>query len=308
MKFRHATFATAALAAAALALTGCGQDSAVVTVNGEKISKGELDNRLEGQFGKRVLQSLVQQRLVLQYAKNNNVQVADSEVDAQINKYKDQMAPGQFELMLQSQGMSLDDAKAIVRNQLIVKKAVDKNITITDKQLRDAFAKQPPQIHARHILVKTKADADRIEAQLRKGAKFEDLAKQYSLDPGSKAKGGDLGFFAAAQMVPPFSKAAFALRNPGDISPPVQSPFGWHVIQLVERGTFDNMKSKLRDQLLSVQEGTATTAFYNTLLSGAKIESSDPRFANLFPSPAPAGPAASQPPAATPAPTPTKKK
>lgn len=90
------------------------------------------------------------------------------------------------------------------------------------------------QVHARHILVATQDQADAILAQLQGGADFASLAQQFSTDPGSKDKGGDLGWFARGVMNKPFEDAAFAL-NPGDLSGVVQSPNGFHIIQLLEK-------------------------------------------------------------------------
>lgn len=87
---------------------------------------------------------------------------------------------------------------------------------------------------ARHILVKTDTEAKAIIAELKKGADFAKLAKDKSLDPGSKDKGGDLGWFSPAGMVKPFADALVTLKK-GDTTPePVQSQFGWHVIKLVD--------------------------------------------------------------------------
>ena len=90
------------------------------------------------------------------------------------------------------------------------------------------------QVHAAHILVKTEDEAKDIEKQLQGGAKFEDLAKSKSLDTGSAANGGDLGFFQKGQMVKPFEDAAFSL-DVGQVSQPVQSQFGWHIIKVLDK-------------------------------------------------------------------------
>ena len=99
---------------------------------------------------------------------------------------------------------------------------------------------RPAQTRARHILIENKdkdslPKAQALLAQIRAGASFEELAKTHSADPGSAAKGGDLGFFAAGQMVRPFEEAANALAKPGDVSEPVESQFGYHIIKLEER-------------------------------------------------------------------------
>ena len=99
---------------------------------------------------------------------------------------------------------------------------------------------RPAQTRARHILI-TKTGPESLQkanallAQLKGGASFEDLAKANSADPGSAAKGGDLGFFAAGNMVRPFEDAVNKLAKPGDLSEPVESQFGYHIIRLEER-------------------------------------------------------------------------
>jgi len=305
MKPRFATLALIAAAlGGALVLTGCGESRTIATVNGQKITKGELDAKLEAQNGKQALQQMVQQALVFQYAKQHNINVTDDDVNKQLATIEQRFPAGQFETILKNQGMTLDDAKNVVREQLIVKRAVDQNITVSDAQIKDYFAKnhaqfdQPKQVRARHILVKTKAEADSIEAQLKSGADFATLAKKYSMDPGSKDKGGELGFFGPGQMVKSFQDVAFAMK-PGQISQPVQTPFGWHIIQVEEvrpavTASLANAHDKARDQLMAVQEQQLIPQFMQTLQSGAKIDISDAQYAGLFPSPAPAG--ASAPP------------
>ncbi|KZS00483.1 putative Peptidyl-prolyl cis-trans isomerase NIMA-interacting 4, partial [Daphnia magna] len=92
--------------------------------------------------------------------------------------------------------------------------------------------------------------AQEVLAKLKGGAKFEDLAKEFSKDPGSAARGGDLGFFGEGRMVKPFEDAVKALAKPGDISELVESQFGFHIIRLEERQakttrTFEEVKPQL---------------------------------------------------------------
>lgn len=114
---------------------------------------------------------------------------------------------------------------------------------------------RPAQTRASHILLEDKGpeslqQAKALVEKLRAGASFADLAKEYSTDPGSAARGGDLGFFAAGAMVRPFEDGVNALANAGDISDPVKSQFGWHIIRLEERrpksiAPFEEVKDKL---------------------------------------------------------------
>ncbi len=117
---------------------------------------------------------------------------------------------------------------------------------------------QPDQVQARHILVKgtdaeARAKAEGLLAELKKGADFAALAKKSSDDPGSAANGGDLGFFGRGQMVKPFEDAAFALEQPGDLSPLVESTFGFHIIELTKKRPaapqpFVEVEKQLKDE------------------------------------------------------------
>ncbi len=109
--------------------------------------------------------------------------------------------------------------------------------TLLRQKLQDVFAQTvqttTEQIHARHILLETKEQADGVEERLKKGEDFAALAKELSKDTSNSDKGGDLGWFPKGQMVKPFEDAVWALK-PNQISDPVQTQFGWHVIQLIE--------------------------------------------------------------------------
>jgi len=89
------------------------------------------------------------------------------------------------------------------------------------------------QVRASHILVDTEKEADRILKKINKGKSFEDMARKFSSCPSGR-KGGDLGYFGKGQMVPEFEKAAFNMEA-GQVSPPVRTQFGYHIIKVVDR-------------------------------------------------------------------------
>lgn len=155
--------------------------------------------------------------------------------------------------------------------------------TITDEDVRKRYdtemANTPPvnEVHARHILVKTKEEADAIIKQLEGGAKFEDIAKEKSSDPGSGAQGGDLGWFGPGQMVPEFEKAAFALEPGSYTKEPVQSQFGWHIILVEDKRAkqppaFEQVKEQFRSLLLREKY----FALVKQLRAAGKVEVTDP--------------------------------
>jgi peptidyl-prolyl cis-trans isomerase C len=145
------------------------------------------------------------------------------------------------------------------------------------KKVYDEASKQitgEQEVHARHILVETEDQAKEIIAELKKGADFAELAKKKSKDPGA-SDGGDLGFFTKDQMVPEFSAAAFALE-PGKISDPVKSQFGWHVIKVEEKRArkappFDQVKPQIEAFVVR----KAQSDYVAKLRADAKIERLD---------------------------------
>ena len=155
------------------------------------------------------------------------------------------------------------------------------------------------EVRARHILVETEDQAKAIQADLKKGADFAELAKQKSKDPAA-SDGGDLGYFTKDQMVPEFADAAFKLDK-GQISEPVKTAFGWHIIKVEDKRkkpvpTYDQVK----DQLATVVVQQSQADLVNKLRNQAKIERTEAA--------APASPPASAPAGAPPVPAAPAKK
>ncbi len=133
--------------------------------------------------------------------------------------------------------------------------------TITDEDLRARYdaqiaaAEPTTEVHARHILVKTKEEAEAIIKDLDAGGDFQKIAGEKTDDPSGKQSGGDLGWFGPGQMVPEFETAAFALEPGAHTKEPVQSEFGWHVILVEEKRAqqppaFEKVKEQFRSMLL----------------------------------------------------------
>jgi peptidyl-prolyl cis-trans isomerase C len=178
-----------------------------------------------------------------------------------------------------------DDFKvklAFARNRLLMDNllAVEGKAATTDDNMKKVYEEAAKQItgeaevHARHILVETEDEAKKVEEDLKKGADFAELAKKTSKDPGA-ADGGDLGFFTKDQMVPEFSAVAFALE-PGKISDPVKSQFGWHVIKVEEKRnrqapSFDQVKPQIEQYVVR----KAQADYVTSLRTSAKIERMD---------------------------------
>lgn len=315
---RLAAGIAAAVLTVSLAACGGGGGGAVATVNGQSISHSELDNKLEDSPAARgVLQNLVMSMLIDQYAQQHNITVTQADIDKVENQYKAQYPGDQWNELLKARGLTEKDVQDLIRRQLVVDKAVGGNITISEKQIKDYFDKnhaqfdKPAEARARHILVPDLKTAQKVEADLKSGKDFAAEAKQYSTDPGSRDKGGELGWFRKGAMVPSFDQYAFSAPI-GKISAPVKSAFGYHIIQVEERkpaqkATLANTHDQIEQMLRQQQEAPLLQPFYQQLEQNAKIDINDQRFAGLFPSPPPtpaaapsAAPAASSAPAAAP--------
>jgi foldase protein PrsA len=293
-----AAFGTVALCISLVACSNGGSTGDVASVNGQKISRADFDHKLEsGPQSRQTLTQMVQQALIDQYARDNKITIPQSAVDAEENDIKAKYPSGQFEQLLKQQGLTESDVQAILRQRLILEKAVAPNIKVSDADVRAYFNKnhalfdKPAQVRARHILVADLPTAKIVLAKLKAGGSWDALAKQYSTDPSSKDKGGELGFFSKGQMVAPFQDAAFA-ANVGQIIGPVKSPFGYHIIQVEEkkpptRATFASVQKQIRTQLVQQQEQTQIPAFLQTLRQTARIDVYDDRYKDAFPPPLP---------------------
>jgi peptidyl-prolyl cis-trans isomerase C len=179
-------------------------------------------------------------------------------------------------------GADFKQKMAFARDRLLMDSllAAEGKAAVTDDAMKKVYEDATKQVsgekevRARHILVPTEDEAKAIKAELEKGGDFAKLAKEKSKDPGA-ADGGDLGFFTKEQMVPEFSAVAFALE-PGKISDPVKSQFGWHVIKVEEKRDrkppdFEQVKGQI--QTFVVRKAQAD--YVTKLRTEAKVERLD---------------------------------
>lgn len=269
---RRASIAQLAFAAGLLALSAvpgfAQEDKVVATINGQNITEADLA-LVEGDLGQQYARLSPEQRRAA--ALSAIIEMRLFSEDA-LKKGLDKDPTFQRRL-------------AFLKEQALHSAEMDAEIVkkITDEEIRARYDKEvaatPPanEVKARHILVKTKEEAQEIIKRLEAGDKFEDIAKDKSTDTGSGANGGDLGYFAPGQMVPEFEKAAFALEVGKFTVEPVQSQFGWHVIKVEDKRAqqppaFDAVKEQFRSLILREKY----SALSDTLRGAAKIEITDP--------------------------------
>jgi peptidyl-prolyl cis-trans isomerase C len=213
----------------------------VAKVGDREITVEELENEF-----KRQSRLIIQGRSELDRRRDALDKLIDDQVMI-LGAYKDGL-----DLEVENDTVFQKQKDQILLNELYKREILDKS-QVSEGELRKQYANMKEEIHASHILVETKELADSIYQELNQGADFEELAKEKSIDPSAKSNAGDLGFFGWGRMVPEFQEAAFALKE-GEISSPVKTQFGWHIIKLLERREteqkpFDEVKDMIRAQL-----------------------------------------------------------
>ena len=191
------------------------------------------------------------------------------------------------------EGDSFKRRLAFLRNKLLMEQWLQSEgkSAVTDAALHKVYDDavkqmgQEQEVRARHILVETEDEAKAVQNQIKSGSDFAELAKQKSKDPGG-SEGGDLGYFSKEQMVPEFANAAFTLEN-GQVSDPVKSQFGWHIIKVEDKRQkqvpeFD----KVKDQIETYVARKAQSDVVAKLREGAKVERLEAKPADAAATPA----------------------
>lgn len=259
-----------------------GSNETVATVNGVNISKDRLYDELVLAGGAATLDNLITQELIAQEAKAASVTVSDADVTAEIDLIKKSFgSEEEFNSTLAQYGMTLETLQKDTKVNLTIRKILEPQTDVTDAEIQQFYDENkaslgtPEQVQASHILVATKEEADAILAELKQGADFATLAKEKSTDPGSKDKGGDLGFFGKGAMVPEFEEAAFALKV-NELSGVVQTEHGFHIIKkTAEKAavvpTFEEKKEEIRKQLVATEANELSEAWMAKIREKAKI-------------------------------------
>jgi len=250
---------------ACVPFTASADDVVVAKINGVDIKQSDLDfaaSEVGAQLANFPPED--RRRMLLQFVMENEL-MAEAAVQAGLES-----------------GQSFEDRLKYHKRRALRDAYFDKSVrnAVPDEEAKKIYdakvagMKPEEEIHARHILVATEAEAKEVKERLLKGEDFATVAKEKSKDPS--AEGGDLGFFGRGQMLKPFEDAAFALKE-GELSDPVQTQFGWHIIKVEEKRTrplptYDQVKDTIMSQL-TAQKAKDTL---KQLHDAAKIEIVDP--------------------------------
>ncbi|MFA5840346.1 MAG: peptidylprolyl isomerase [Candidatus Margulisiibacteriota bacterium] len=268
---------------------GGGTSKDVVKVNGNAVSQEQyrqILNRIAQQFGMQVtpqnmafvenlaLGQSIDYAIILAEAKKN-VKISGKEVDMAIDSIMKQQKienKQQLEKALTQMGLTFAKFKDLIQNEMLVQKMVMKireEAKLTPDDLRE--------VRASHILVSLEALSNDLLKRIKGGEDFSALAKKYSIDTASAAKGGDLGFFQTGAMVEPFEKAAFSMKV-GEVSPVIKTQFGYHIIKVTDSKL--RMVTKGQDVEKAAAADKQNKAFQKWFMekrSKAKVEIISPR-------------------------------
>lgn len=262
-----------------LALSACsgGDKEVIAKTDAGDVTKGELYTNMKKTAGASVLTQLVQEKVL-----DKKYKVSDKEIDNKLKEYKTRLGD-QYTALEKQYGK--DYLKEQVKYELLTQKAAKDNIKVTDDEIKEYWEGLKGQIRASHIVVADKKTAEEVEKKLKKGEKFEDLAKEYSTD-STATNGGELGWISKdnEQLDSTFRKAAFKLKT-NEVSNPVKTQFGYHIIKKTEeRGKYDDMKKELKSEVLEqkLNDSNAVQEAVQKVMKKADIEVKDKDLKDTF--------------------------
>lgn len=264
-------------------ISACGSSDTIVETKAGKITRDELYEEMKKYYGDAVIERLVEQKLL-----EDKYKVSKEEVEEELEKIKSNFDSDEdFELALSQYNYeSVDQLKEEIRFNLLRQKAATDGIEVTDKKLEEYYNENKDkfvEVEARHILVEDEKKAKEVKEKLDNGAKFEDLVKEYSTDTASAADGGKVGTVTSdSQMVPEFIEATLKLKE-GEISEPVKSSFGYHIIKADKRTekTLKDNRKDIEDRYLQ-DHAKPYDEVRQKLFKDAKIKVKDKQFKDLF--------------------------
>lgn len=285
MKMKKSLFALTL--AASLGLAACSNSSdVVVTTSHGDISQAEFYEEIKRLAGVPSIEGLLEQ-VVLEKVLNEEYEITDEDIEKEFDKYAEQYGD-QFEALLSQSGFTEDTFKDNLRFEVLKNKAIAETVEVTDAEIEAYYEQAKFELNGRHILVETAEEATAIVEELKGGADFAKLAKEKSIDQGTGANGGELDWFTVGKMVPAFNEAAYALEL-NTISEPVQSDYGFHIIEITDKrevkdfGSLedekDSIKEKIKDTKILEADWEAIKA---ELVEKAEVEVKDEDLKGTF--------------------------
>ncbi|WP_227521964.1 peptidylprolyl isomerase [Bacillus solitudinis] len=232
----------------------------VAQVNGETISRKQLTNQLVEWYGTDALEILVTDKIIEQEARKEGITISKQEIENELAQYVESYGGEEaFLEILESSGVKIDKVEDDAKKYLLLEKLLKPRITISEEEMLAYFSEyeysfaEEEQVKASHILVEDEKTAEEVIEKLEEGEDFNEIAKSYSIDTANHEVGGDLGYFTRGTMAEAFEEVAFSL-DLGEISGPVQTEFGYHIIKVAEHveateANYEDHKAEIEDIL-----------------------------------------------------------
>lgn len=258
-------------------------NEAVAKVDNTTIYKADLYDFMVKQSGVQALDMLIINEITEQEVAKKKITVAEEEINKEMQELYD-LYGGEAAVLveLERNGLTMEDLKKDVLVNLKLKKLLAERIEIPEEEMlayfeenKDLFA-QEEKVKASHILVDSLDKANEVKDKLDAGGNFTELVNEYSIDDGTKATGGDLGYFTRGQMAQAFEEVAFAMEV-GDISDPISTEYGFHIILLEDKmaaqeAVYENSKEEIKDQLLEERLQAEYEIWRTEMFNTYKIE------------------------------------
>ncbi|ESU31116.1 hypothetical protein G3A_18325 [Bacillus sp. 17376] len=240
--------------------TAFNKTETAASIDGEKITKDELNTKLAEMYGADILDTLITNKVIEMEASKEKVKVTGNEIDEELTKLQESYGGEEaFASALEQNQVSMDRIREDIEIYLLAEKLIGPSIDVTEEEMKTYFEEnkdsfdQEEQVKTSHILAEDEATAKKVKKEIDNGNDFAELAKEYSTDSSNADNGGDLGFFGKGEMAEEFEKAAFALEIDA-ISEPVKTEFGYHIIMLVDKkaakaAEFVDHKEEIKDLL-----------------------------------------------------------
>ena len=257
----------------------CLGQEVVATVDGVKITKEQFLEKLKKWAGDVVLMGMIDDILVEREAQKEGVSVSDDEVKMRVEIFRRlNVPPGvDFKQDLINNGTTLAHITDTFRLGILIEKIIAKreNITVSEDEIKEEFKKISKERKVRFILTKSEEDVIALQQKFNEGSfSFSELAKQYSQDPQTREKGGDLGWIRKGMLPPYFEDVIFKLKI-GKVSEPIWTRYGFYFFMVEEEREGQltpELKAELRQTILSAKIGLKRFQFLDELRRKAKIE------------------------------------
>lgn len=290
----------------ALIVSGCAQPKIAAKVNGKPIYLKDIDRQindikkkhsgmfdgaageeLKKEWRKRILDTFIDEEVKYQDAVHAGIKAPEDEVNQKMGIAKQMFAKeAEYQQALRDEKITEAELRQDIIKRIMIRlveervgrvsEATDEEISRYYQQNLKNYVAQPEKVHLSHLLVSSRKQADQILEQIKEGADFTELARQYSTDKTSKDSGGDVGFKTKDELDKAYAKAAFSLKL-GEVSQAVKAKDGYYIIKLIERQPaiytpLEDVKTSISKQLTDGKRSKKIADWFNKLKKKAKIE------------------------------------